>query len=35
METHISRLRAKVTKANPQELIHTIRGYGYVIRPPA
>ncbi|SRR5579885_3204502 len=35
VETHISRLRAKVTKANPEELIHTIRGYGYVIRPPA
>src|SRR5262249_39342211 len=30
--THISRLRAKVTKANAQELIHTIRGYGYVLR---
>jgi two-component system, OmpR family, response regulator len=35
VETHISRLRAKVMKVNPQELIHTIRGYGYVIRPPA
>ena len=34
VETHISRLRAKVAKANPQELIHTIKGYGYVIRPP-
>src|SRR6201997_1978916 len=35
VETHISRLRAKVTKANGQELIHTIRGYGYVIKPPS
>ena len=35
VETHISRLRAKVTKANAQELIHTIRGYGYVIKPPS
>jgi two-component system OmpR family response regulator len=35
VETHISRLRAKVTKEGAQELIHTIRGFGYVIRPPS
>ena len=35
VETHISRLRAKVAKTNAQQLIHTIRGYGYVIRPPS
>jgi two-component system, OmpR family, response regulator len=35
VETHISRLRAKLTKEGAQELIHTIRGFGYVIRPPS
>jgi two-component system, OmpR family, response regulator len=35
VETHMSRLRAKVTKGGAQELIHTIRGFGYVIRPPS
>ena len=35
VETHISRLRSKVVKTNEQQLIHTIRGYGYVIRPPS
>jgi two-component system OmpR family response regulator len=32
VETHISRLRAKVDKGFDRELIHTIRGAGYVIR---
>ena len=32
VETHISRLRAKVDKGFPRELIHTVRGAGYVIR---
>ena len=35
VETHMSRLRAKLNRASKQELIHTIRGSGYVIRPPA
>jgi two-component system OmpR family response regulator len=35
VETHISRLRAKVDKGADQELIHTIRGSGYVIRTPS
>jgi two-component system OmpR family response regulator len=32
VETHISRLRAKVDRGFDRELIHTIRGAGYVIR---
>ena len=32
IETHISRLRAKIDKGAERELIHTIRGCGYVIR---
>ena len=35
VETHISRLRAKVSSGGQQQLIHTIRGVGYVIRPPS
>jgi two-component system, OmpR family, response regulator len=35
VETHISRLRAKVDKGADHELIHTIRGSGYVIRTPS
>jgi two-component system OmpR family response regulator len=35
VETHISRLRAKVASGGQQQLIHTIRGVGYVIRPPS
>ena len=34
VETHISRLRAKVSSGVQEELIHTIRGAGYVLRPP-
>jgi two-component system, OmpR family, response regulator len=33
VETHISRLRAKIDKGCERGLIHTIRGVGYVIRP--
>jgi two-component system OmpR family response regulator len=32
IEIQISRLRAKIDKGAEQQLIHTIRGYGYVIR---
>lgn len=35
VETHISRLRAKVGRGADHELIHTIRGSGYVIRAPS
>ena len=34
VETHISRLRAKVDKGFGVELIHTVRGAGYAIRAP-
>lgn len=34
VETHISRLRAKVDKGFGTELIHTVRGAGYAIRAP-
>jgi len=34
VETHISRLRAKVDKPFDQELIHTVRGAGYSLHAP-
>jgi two-component system OmpR family response regulator len=34
VETHISRLRSKINQGAAPELIHTIRGSGYVIRAP-
>ena len=34
VETHVSRLRSKVDKGFDAELIHTIRGAGYVLRAP-
>jgi two-component system OmpR family response regulator len=34
VETHMSRLRAKVSLAGEPEIIHTIRGAGYVLRAP-
>jgi two-component system OmpR family response regulator len=34
VESHLSRLRSKVDKGFPTELIHTIRGAGYAIREP-
>jgi two-component system, OmpR family, response regulator len=35
VETHISRLRAKVDKGFEAELIHTVRGAGYCVRVSA
>ena len=35
VETHISRLRAKVDKGFEAELIHTVRGAGYCVRGAA
>jgi two-component system OmpR family response regulator len=32
VETHMSRLRAKLTRDNAKDLIHTIRGTGYILR---
>jgi two-component system OmpR family response regulator len=35
VETHISRLRAKIEKGRATPLIHTVRGAGYCLRAPA
>ena len=35
VETHISRLRAKVDRGQGAELIQTVRGSGYMLRAPA
>ncbi len=35
VETHMSRLRAKVDRGHAQELIHTVRGAGYCLREGA
>jgi two-component system OmpR family response regulator len=35
VETHISRLRSKIDKGRPVELLLTIRGSGYSLRAPA
>ncbi|HEU5017706.1 MAG TPA: response regulator transcription factor [Pseudolabrys sp.] len=35
VETHVSRLRAKVDRDFDSDLIHTVRGSGYSIRAPA
>jgi len=35
VETHMSRLRAKLSRDGGAELIHTVRGAGYVLRTPA
>ena len=35
VETHMSRLRAKVDRGFRDELIHTVRGSGYCFRAPA
>lgn len=35
VETHISRLRGKLAQHGGAELIHTVRGAGYVLRAPA
>jgi Response regulators consisting of a CheY-like receiver domain and a winged-helix DNA-binding domain len=34
VETHISRLRSKIDKGFDVELIHTVRGAGYLVRAP-
>ncbi len=34
VETHISRLRAKVDRGQAHELIQTVRGVGYCLRAP-
>ena len=35
VETHMSRLRAKIDRGFDRDLIHTIRGSGYLLRAPA
>jgi two-component system, OmpR family, response regulator len=35
VETHVSRLRAKVDRSFESELIHTLRGSGYSLRAPS
>jgi two-component system OmpR family response regulator len=35
VETHMSRLRAKLAQHGGPELIHTVRGAGYALRAPA
>jgi two-component system, OmpR family, response regulator len=35
VESQISRLRSKLAKQGQPELIHTVRGFGYVIKPPS
>ena len=35
VETHISRLRAKLDRGHERTLIHTVRGVGYCLRAPA
>jgi two-component system OmpR family response regulator len=32
VETHVSRLRAKIDRGHAVELIHTVRGSGYILR---
>jgi two-component system OmpR family response regulator len=34
VETHVSRLRAKLNRDHRHELIHTVRGAGYCLREP-
>ena len=34
VETHMSRLRAKIQRGGSPELIHTVRGAGYCLREP-
>ena len=35
VETHMSRLRSKVDRGHPRELIHTVRGSGYMMHEPS
>jgi len=32
VDTHVSRIRAKIDRGNQAPLIHTVRGAGYVLR---
>jgi len=34
VESHLSRLRTKIDNGFTPELIHTVRGAGYCLRPP-
>jgi two-component system OmpR family response regulator len=34
VDHHVARLRTKIDKGRPYELIHTVRGVGYMIRAP-
>ena len=34
IETHMSKIRAKIDKVAGKELIHTVRGAGYIVREP-
>ena len=34
VETHVSRIRAKIDRGGDPALIHTVRGEGYVVRAP-
>ena len=34
IDVHVSRLRAKIDRDQPQALIHTVRGAGYCLREP-
>jgi two-component system OmpR family response regulator len=34
VESHISRLRSKLSQYGGAELIHTVRGSGYALRAP-
>ena len=34
VESHISRLRAKLNPQSPKAFIHTVRNVGYVLRAP-
>jgi two-component system OmpR family response regulator len=33
VETHVSRLRSKIDRGFGEELVHTVRGAGYTLRP--
>ncbi|HVG51209.1 MAG TPA: winged helix-turn-helix domain-containing protein, partial [Xanthobacteraceae bacterium] len=35
IDVHMSRLRSKIDKGFPQQLLHTVRGAGYVVRDGA
>jgi two-component system OmpR family response regulator len=35
VETHLSRLRAKLERAGAGDLVRTVRGVGYLLQAPA